>query len=196
MLSEDELVEAALRIIRRKGVARLTMRDLAVALAVSPMAAYYYVDSKDDLLRLAANHVWASVTVPPPESGPWHERLRAVLIAERQAIEPYQGLYEAVTYLDVERKQALEDAMLDLMLDAGYPPVRAVPAFRTLMSWVQGFSFIESALRDPKRRRPSGWGKAQRLTYDREQMPEMHAEEYFVFGLSTMIAGLRTVLDD
>jgi TetR/AcrR family transcriptional regulator, tetracycline repressor protein len=189
------LVNTALGIIQRKGTAGLTMRDLAEELRVSPMAAYYYVQSKDELLRLVGNHVWGHVQVPPPEAGPWYKRLRAVLIAERLATEPYRGLYEAVMYLDIEQKRALEDAVLDLMLDAGYPPAKAVPAFRTLMSWVQGFSFIESTFRDPKRRRPSGWGKAQLLTFDRDQMPEMHAEDYFIFGLDVMIAGLRETLD-
>jgi AcrR family transcriptional regulator len=189
------LVAGALRIIRREGTAGLTMRDLADELGVSAMAAYYYVHSKDELLRLVGNHVWGSVKVPPPNTGPWYERLRTVLIAERNATAPYRGLAEAITFLDVEQKVALEDAILDLMLDTGYPPARAVPAFRTLMSWVQGFSFIESSLRDSKRRRPNSWGKAQQLTYDREQMPEMHADEYFVFGLDAVIKGLRAELD-
>jgi AcrR family transcriptional regulator len=194
-LSEDMLVSTTLGIIKGKGAARLTMRDLADALGVSPMAAYYYVDSKDDLLRLVGNHVWGSIKVPSMESGPWHERLRAVVLAERQETKPYPGLTEAVMFLDVENKKSVEDAILDLLLDAGYPAARAVPAFRTLMSWVQGFAFIESALRDPKRRRPSGWGKAQQLTYDRDQMPEMRPDDYFVFGLDALIAGLRTTLD-
>jgi AcrR family transcriptional regulator len=189
------LVDTALNIIQRKGTAGLTMRDLAEELRVSPMAAYYYVQSKDELLCLVGNHVWAGVRVPPPDTGSWYERLRAVLIAERRATEPYRGLYEAVMYLDIEQKRAFEDAVFDLILNAGFSSPKAVQAFRTLMSWVQGFSFIESALRDPKRRRPSGWGKAQLLTYDREQMPEMRAEDYFVFGLDVVIAGLREMLD-
>lgn len=194
-LSEDELIEVALRMIRYKGAAGLSMRDLAKELDVSAMAAYYYVSSKDELLRLVANHVWGSVKIPASDAGPWHERLRTVLLSERQATAPYRGLYEAVMSLDVEHKRALEDTVLDLLLDAGYPTEKAVPAFRVLMSWVNGFSDVESALRDPERRRPSGWGKAQRLAQDRGQMPEMSAEEYFTFGLDVVIAGLRTKLD-
>jgi AcrR family transcriptional regulator len=195
-LSEEMLIEAALGIIRRKGVAGLTMRDLADTLGVSPMAAYYHVNNKDDLLRLVGNHVWGSLEVPPPGAGPWYERLRTAMTAERHAVEPYRGLYEAVTYLDVDHKRALEDAVLDLMLDAGFPPDRAVLAFRALMSWVTGYFSLESAFRDPKRRRPpSRWGKARRLAHDREQVPEMQAKEYFVFGLDSIIAGLRTTLE-
>jgi len=194
-LSEDTIVSAALAIIARKGAAGLTMRDLASDLGVSPMAAYHYVESKDDLLRKVGNHIWGSITVPPPEAGPWTERLRAAVIAERQALSPYPGLESAIIYLDVDRKRAFEDAELDLLLDAGIAPAQAVPAYRTLMSWVAGNRFIESTLRDPKRRRPpSRQGKAQRLSFDRDQVPEMDADDYFAFGLDALIAGLQSTL--
>ena len=194
-LSEAAVVRAALAIIRRKGTAALTMRELADALGVSPMAAYHHVQGKEDLLRLVGNHVWGSVTVPPPDSGPWYERLRTLVIAERDAIKRYRGLYEALLYVDVEQKLVLEDAQLDLLLDTGCPPGRAVPAFRALRSWLGGNAFMESALRDPSRRRaPSRWSKAQRLTYDRAVMPEMHADDYFAAGLDVVIAGLRVTL--
>ena len=195
-LSEDEIVKAALKLIRRKGVAALTMRDLAEVLGVSPMAAYYYVDGKDDLIRLVGNHVWGTVKVPPPEAGPWYQRLRDTLIAERDAIKHYRGLYEAVLYLDVEQKRKLEDAEFDVLLDAGFPPAVAVPTFRFLMSWVAGYSSIELGMREPQRRRPpSHWSKAHLLTLDRDQMPEMGADDYFRFGLDTVIAGMRATVD-
>jgi AcrR family transcriptional regulator len=195
-LSEEVIVKAALGIIRRKGVAALTMRDLADVLGVSPMAAYHYVDGKDDLIRLVGNHVWGSVAVAPPGAGPWYERLRSVLIAERDATKHYRGLYEAVLYLDVEQKRKLEDAELDLLLEAGYPPALALPAYRVLMSWVSGYASIESAMRDPKRRRPAAhWGKAQRLSLDRDQTPEIPADDYFRFGVDAVIVGLRASLD-
>jgi AcrR family transcriptional regulator len=195
-LSEAVIVEATLELIRRKGAGALTMRDLADDLGVSPMAAYYYVDNKDGLLRLVGDHVFKSVEVPAVDSGSWHERLRALLLMQRAAIKPYPGLSEALVFVDMEQKRRLEDAELDILLDEGFPPAVAVPAFRALLSWVAGNSSIESMLRDPKRRRPSGtWTKAQRLTYDRDQMPEMHADVYFEAGLDIVIAGVRAVLE-
>lgn len=195
-LSEDAIVKAALEIIRKKGVAALTMRDLAEVLGVSPMAAYYYVESKDDLIRLVGNHVWAAVAVPAAESGPWYDRLRAAVVAEREAIKQYRGLYDAVLYLDVEQKRALEDAEFELLLDAGYPPAKAVPAFRFLMSWVAGYFSIETSMRDPKVRRPrSHWSRAHQLALDHDQMPPLHTDDYFLFGLGAVIAGLREQLD-
>lgn len=195
-LSEEAIVTAAMKLISRKGAAALTMRDLASELGVSPMAAYHYVDGKDDLLRRVGNHVWSLLAVPSAEEGPWYVRLRLSMLAERDALAPYPGLDAALHFLDVEHKRAFENAELDLLLDAGIPPVQAVPAFRTLMSWVQGHRYIESTLRNPNTRRPPGMmGKAQVLALDRDRMPEMHADDYFTFGLDAVIAGLRVELE-
>jgi TetR/AcrR family tetracycline transcriptional repressor len=195
-LSEQAIVDATLALIRRNGATALTMRDLADELGVSPMAAYYYVDNKDGLLRLVGDHIYSTVEVPPADSGPWHERLRALVRAQRDAMKVYPGLSEALLYVDMEHKRRLEDAELDILLDAGFSPADAVPAFRTLLSWVTGNAAIETLLRDPKRRRPSrAWTKAQRLTYDRNQMPEMHADDYFEYGLDALIEGMRTELE-
>jgi AcrR family transcriptional regulator len=191
------VVTAALGIVEREGASGLTMRDLAAELGVSPMAAYHYVDGKDDLLCRVGNHVWSQIAIPPADAGPWYVRLREGMVAERDALAPYRGLDSAVLFLDVERKRAFEDAELDLLLDAGIPPARAVPAFRALMSWVVGHRYIESTLRDPERRRPPAMrGKAQRLSFDRDLMPQMTADDYFTFGLDAVIAGLRVAVED
>lgn len=196
-LSEEAVVTAALGIVEREGASGLTMRDLAAELGVSPMAAYHYVDGKDDLLCRVGNHVWSQIAIPPADAGPWYVRLREGMVAERDALAPYRGLDSAVLFLDVERKRAFEDAELDLLLDAGIPPARAVPAFRALMSWVVGHRYIESTLRDPERRRPPAMrGKAQRLSFDRDLMPQMTADDYFTFGLDAVIAGLRVAVED
>jgi AcrR family transcriptional regulator len=188
----DALITASLELIERGGTTAFTMRDLATHLGVSHMAAYHYVKSKDELLRAVGDHVWASIEIPPPSVGPWYERLRAAVLAERAALRPYPGLDAAVVFLHVPSKRAFEDAELDLLLASGVGPAQAVPAFRTLMSWVAGHRFIESALRDPERRRPPDEkGKAQRMSEDTELLPGMRAEAYFVFGLDTFILGLR-----
>jgi len=194
-LCEEVLVKAALEIIRERGAGALRMRDLADVLGVSPMAAYHYVANKDDLLRRVGEAIWSSVEIPT-EAGTWHERLRALLLAEREVTKQFPGLYEATLYLYIVAKRAIEDLQLQLILDAGHPPAFAVPAFRALRSWINGNAFIEAALRDPRRRPPpEEWHKAQRLTFDRAAMPVMNADDYFVAGLDIVIAGMRATLD-
>src|ERR1700722_18346588 len=78
-LNEQEVVDAALRIIHAGGVEELSMRRLSRELGVSTMAAYYYVKDKNQLIDLVASTVLADITVPPPSEGPWYVRLRSVI---------------------------------------------------------------------------------------------------------------------
>jgi len=43
------------------------------------MVAYSYVSDKNELVDLVGRKLLSRVAVPPPESGPWDERLRNVL---------------------------------------------------------------------------------------------------------------------
>jgi AcrR family transcriptional regulator len=195
-LSQEAIVEAALAIISRKGVDALNMRALADALGVSAMAAYYYVQNKEDLLSLCGNAVYERVMVPSDEEGPWDERLRLLMVRQRDAMRPYPGLREALTGVDMEHRRRLEDAEFDILLDAGFTATQAVPAFRTLLSWTLGNAAIESSLRDPSSRRPEErWTKAQRLSFDRKRKPVMNADDYFNLGLDMVIDGLRCFLE-
>src|SRR5215211_4797340 len=100
-LSEDLIVDAALRLIRRNGAAKLTMRDLAAELGVSSMAAYYHVANKRELFALVAEHVYAEVEVPSSEL-PWDERLLTLSRERRRAIQRYPGLPEVLSGIDAE----------------------------------------------------------------------------------------------
>ena len=78
-LSESEIVEAALRVVRADGVDKLSMRRLSRELGVSPMAPYYYVADKRELLDLVATAALTGVRKPPPDAGPWQHRLHELI---------------------------------------------------------------------------------------------------------------------
>jgi AcrR family transcriptional regulator len=194
-LTQERIIEGALELISREGAEALTMRQLASSLEFSPMAAYYYVDSKDDLLKLVGNAVLSKVVVPPPEAGTWEQRLEELITTQRLALSQYPGLREALSGLDLEQRRRLEDAEYDLLVEAGFSAQTVVPAFRVLLDWAYGNARIESSLRDPSSRRPpEAWTKAQRATFDRAKMPALTADDYFGFGLRTVIDGLRATL--
>jgi AcrR family transcriptional regulator len=48
---EDQLFEAATRLFKEKGYHNTSMQDLADALGVQKASLYYYIDSKEELLR-------------------------------------------------------------------------------------------------------------------------------------------------
>jgi AcrR family transcriptional regulator len=48
---EDQLLEAATRLFKQKGYHNTSMQDIADALGVQKGSLYYYIDSKEELLR-------------------------------------------------------------------------------------------------------------------------------------------------
>ena len=63
-LSREAVLDAALRLLEQRGADRLTLRALADALGVTPMAIYKYVQNKDDLLGGVIERLGAEL--PPP----------------------------------------------------------------------------------------------------------------------------------
>ncbi|WP_210491958.1 TetR family transcriptional regulator [Patulibacter sp. SYSU D01012] len=68
---------AADRIARRRGAAGLTMRLLAEELGVSAMAAYRYVDGREELGALVLDRLFAELLERLDQAAPVRERLEA-----------------------------------------------------------------------------------------------------------------------
>ena len=58
---EEELLQAATRLFKEKGYRTTSMRDLANALGVQKASLYYYLKSKEDLLRRLLEHAFSIV---------------------------------------------------------------------------------------------------------------------------------------
>jgi AcrR family transcriptional regulator len=68
-----DIVDAALRLATRVGVAKLSMRALARELGVTPMAIYHHVPSKNALLKLLRTPARVSVETRPRNDQPLTE---------------------------------------------------------------------------------------------------------------------------
>jgi AcrR family transcriptional regulator len=75
ILSIEKIVEQAVRIADREGIAALSMNSLASALGVGTMSLYRYVPGKDELVALMIDTV-----IGPPQATPsgktWRQALR------------------------------------------------------------------------------------------------------------------------
>ncbi|WKG03519.1 TetR/AcrR family transcriptional regulator [Mycolicibacterium sp. HK-90] len=81
-LSRDKIVAVGLDMVNQRGADALTMRGLAQALGVTPMAIYNHFDDKRDLLRTIADHVITSVDFDGGHSD-WQRQLRHCFTALR-----------------------------------------------------------------------------------------------------------------
>lgn len=76
-LTRGRIVEAAVALLDEGGAEALTMRRLARRLAVTSTALYWHVRTKDDVLDLALDHVFAEVDLPGA-SDDWRDDVRAL----------------------------------------------------------------------------------------------------------------------
>ena len=95
-LSRERIVDAALRIVKRDGFDRLTMRSLADELGVTAMAAYYYVDNKDQLLEWVADAIIEDAA-PVPEGLSWADTIRFTALDFFDRVTAYPGLAAYLT---------------------------------------------------------------------------------------------------
>jgi AcrR family transcriptional regulator len=75
MLSRAEIVAAAMEIADRDGAEAVSMRRIALLLHAGPMSLYWHVASKEHLLELMQDALFAEITVPEP-TGDWRADLR------------------------------------------------------------------------------------------------------------------------
>ena len=73
-LDTDRIAAAALRVADAHGADGFTMRAVAEALRVTPMALYHHVEDKSALVALVVDRVIAEQPLPPP-TGDWREDL-------------------------------------------------------------------------------------------------------------------------
>ncbi|MFE3766392.1 TetR/AcrR family transcriptional regulator C-terminal domain-containing protein [Streptomyces sp. NPDC059104] len=66
-LSRDRIVRAAIGLADGDGLPAVSLRKVAAALDAGPMRLYRYVDTKEELLDLMVDAVYAEIPLPEPE---------------------------------------------------------------------------------------------------------------------------------
>lgn len=91
----SDVVEHALEVLDRHGLADLSMRRLAADLGVQPSALYWHFANKQALLAAVADEVLRRGARPVPD-GPWYERVTAFAHQLRDAMLAYRDGAELV----------------------------------------------------------------------------------------------------
>ncbi len=176
-LTRQEIIAAALRLIHERGLSRLTMRAVSAELGVTPMATYYYVEDKDDLLRLVAEEVISSCVPLYLGADGWEGSLRRFLMSTWESLARYPGLgaylIEQPT-LGVTPERMNEG--IRFFEDAGFSPTNARLAWSFALTYIHGRISVDA-----------------RLTHQPEapRLDGLRAHDYVEFGVESVIEGLR-----
>jgi TetR/AcrR family tetracycline transcriptional repressor len=191
-LSEAQIIEAALRVIRKDGVDGLSMRRLSKELGVTPMAPYYYVSDKQALLDLVVSAALAGIDVPPAGVGPWHVRLRLVVDQIDRQVRSHPGIGDVLLERMLSTQRGLLTAIVDLLAEAGFAGPDILMAYATVHTYLFGryravlLTPDASPLTDPD-------DSLSRLS---EYMDDLHGRDFYDFGVDTIIRGLRARLGE
>jgi AcrR family transcriptional regulator len=134
-LSRESVVEASMRLARENGLDGVTMRAVAAELGVTPMALYYHVDNKDQLVQLIADEVLAG-TAPLQSGADWESTLRDYLHSRWEALQAYPGL--ASYMIDLE--------------EAGFDPDTALLAWSFALTYLQGRLSVDARFKSSEAR--------------------------------------------
>jgi AcrR family transcriptional regulator len=131
-LSRERIVRAAIRLADADGLAAVSVRKVAAALDVGPMRLYGYITTKDELLDLMVDSVYAEVR---PAGDGWREVLRSLAETTRQAAHQHEWLADLIGGRPqlgphaLARGEAVVAAMGGVDVDAIMPVVDAVNAY-------------------------------------------------------------------
>jgi TetR/AcrR family tetracycline transcriptional repressor len=91
-LSQEAIVDAALRVLEREGADGLSMRRVAEELGTGVGSLYWHVASKDELANLLVDRVITEIKVPPPDPERWQEQLKDWMLQARRVFQRYPGV--------------------------------------------------------------------------------------------------------
>ena len=202
-LDRERIVEAGLRIVDEEGIEALSLRRLAADLRVTPMAVYWHVRDKAELLDLIGERVLDAIEVPPPD-GDWRRQLHDV---HRAMLEPLLQHPNAVELMVGRARYgpagiALFERILSILRSAGLSPQAAFDAYQSLYLFQLGF--MATARRSPEFREAQRQGVLYLLSLDPERFPSIGevapiigtrppADQYEV-GLDVVIEGIGAAL--
>ena len=144
-LSRDIVLQAALRFVDEEGLDALTMRRLGQELGRDPMALYRYASSRAELLDGVAELVLEQLVIPA-DAPDWQAQLRRTAHEFRQLALAHPNVVPLIVTRPLATPLALRpvgtlrplEQMLQLLIGAGYTPVRALHVYRSYWGLLHG----------------------------------------------------------
>lgn len=151
-LDRERITEATVRLLDAEGLAKFSMRRLAGELGVTAMSVYWYVDTKDDLLELALDHVYGALEIPDTDAADgtdWQTQLRELAAMYRELLVRHPWISPLVgNYLNVGPNSLLfSRAVQQVIARTGLSLARQRGAVQSVFQFVYGYGTIEGHFR-------------------------------------------------
>ncbi|MEV0200954.1 TetR/AcrR family transcriptional regulator C-terminal domain-containing protein [Nonomuraea sp. NPDC050691] len=146
-LTREQIVQAAVEVLDAEGVGGLNMRRLGGRLGSAATAVYWHVKNKDELVVLAADHVWDEIALPDLDATGWREAAAGLARGAYAMIERHYWLVPAMgTHLIYgPAKARYDEHCLAVYEAAGFGGREADQASATVLMFVIGAAQGEAA---------------------------------------------------
>ena len=209
-LSRDAIVERALAVMDAEGPDAVTIRRVAQEFGVTPMALYWHVANKDELLAAMGDALLAHVT-PPPATGSWSVQLRGVVDSLILELSRHPAAAELVfpRVLVDENGLRITEFTLALLQRAGFTPAQSADlarmALHTAMTLVTTLPGAESQTARDEREALLATKRAHIENLPADRFPHVRevavpltacedTDAYYSFGVDLYIEGAEALL--
>jgi len=121
-LSREAVIDHALTVADLDGLGAVSIRRIAQDFGVTPMALYWHVKNKEELLAAMGDRILEVIDVPAPNGTPGIDELRPLLTVLVDALRRHPGCTElALTrILQCDTGQVLSERALNILRDNGF----------------------------------------------------------------------------
>lgn len=129
-LTLEHVMQQALIIADTQGINALTIRGIARACNVTPMAIYLHVDTVADLEELAFRQAMQQMQ-PPSQSGPWREQVISIWRNFRDMLMAHPGAAAVFAKRQMPTPEIINATrqLLEVLETAGLTPDQAFAAY-------------------------------------------------------------------
>jgi TetR/AcrR family tetracycline transcriptional repressor len=154
-LSRDAIVDRAVAMADLEGLEAVSIRRLGQQFGVTPMALYWHVQNKDELLAAMGDRIFADLALPRDRTQPWDERLRGLMVALVAGLRRHPALLPLAFQRVTAGPDGLEltETALQILRDGGFSSRDAagiaVHALRTAIGLIAGEPGTDEGRADP-----------------------------------------------
>ena len=149
ILSEDEILDAALTLVDEGGPSAASVRGIAARVGVAPNAVYTYFPDKAAVFNALVERLLGDVNhdVFADRAQPWRRRVESLALELRQQLAAHPGAVPLLISapMNGQHALALNERVLELLTDAGLDSADAARASYLLIVYVFGSIALEIA---------------------------------------------------
>ncbi|RKT84563.1 regulatory protein, tetR family [Saccharopolyspora antimicrobica] len=205
-LDVDRIVQAAIDLADREGVAALTMRRVAAELGVGTASLYTYVPGRPDLIAMMLDQVIGRTSLPHELPGDWRAKFEAWATEDWAMFHrhPWVPAVASEPVLPGPNAFAWYDSTLRVLAGTGLSEQEKVAVIETLDNYVRG-----TASNKQDRHKDSSWlakrDQALERLVDFDAYPHLAhaltsggnpaASETFELGLQRVLDGIAVLIE-